>query len=663
MFRNLSLGKKITLGFSVIIAIAIVLGTTAIVNMRNVSKKSNMLAYEYVPEVDIATQFRGASNRVMYQMRGYGITGEEKYLKQAKVEIEALRASLDKLIELDESSKNLKMLKKIIPELEGHISDYLAAVELTIEAQAGVDNARKQMDVSAGAYMKSCIDYLSVQNERMENEIKRGNTNLDRHYKITLANDIIDAGNAIRVQNFRGQSLRDETILTEALKTFKSKQNLFGELRKYTRLKADLAEIDKTEEASKAYIAAVESYLKYSSELKDLGKLRDEHGQDLIASAKSTASAGLEAANRIAKDADSSLNSAIVVMIIGLIIAVIVSAVLSYIIIRGITASMNKIINHLSAGASQVSSASTQISGSSSMLASGASEQASSLEEISSSLEQLVAMTKQNADNAQNASVLMGESRNNTSHGTDAMNKLSNAIDKIKTSSDDTAKIVKNIDEIAFQTNLLALNAAVEAARAGDAGKGFAVVAEEVRNLAQRSAEAAKDTASLILESQANAQDGVTLADETLSAINSIAESTEKVGALIDEITIASKEQDVGLSQISDATNQLETVTQSNASNAEESAAASVELNSQAESVNEMVESLTAIMKGSGNNSTGIVSQPATPHLVRPQTSMASTAAAVTHTTTSKNDTKTIESRKSAAEELIPFDDNSYGEY
>lgn len=652
MFHNLSLGKKITSGFSVIIIIALALGTTAIVNMNSVSKKSNMLAYEYVPEVNIATQFRGASNRVMYQMRGYGITGEEKYLKQARVEIEALNESLAKLKELEANTTNLQKLKKIIPELEGYISEYLRAVEQTVEIQAGVDTARIQMDISAAAYMKSCVDYLSVQNERMENEIRRGNTKLDRHYKITLANDIIDAGNAIRVQNFKGQSLRDETLLSEALRTFKSKQNLFDELRKYTRLEADLKEIGKTEEASRAYISAVESYLKYSAELKELGNQRDEHGRNLIASAKSTASAGLEAADQIAKDADTSLQGAIAVMIIGLVIAVGASIILSYFIIRGITASMNKIITHLSSGASQVSSASTQISGSSSMLASGASEQASSLEEISSSLEQLVAMTKQNADNAQNASSLMGESRSNTSNGTDAMNKLSNAIDKIKTSSDDTAKIVKNIDEIAFQTNLLALNAAVEAARAGDAGKGFAVVAEEVRNLAQRSAEAAKDTASLILESQSNAQDGVTLADETLEAINSIAESTEKVGALIDEITVASKEQNVGLGQISDATMQLEQVTQSNASNAEESAAASVELNSQAESVNEMVESLNRLMRGAGNTAAKAVK------LERPTLAPKVKQSQVTYTGHPK-----IESAAGKAEEMIPFDNNTYGDY
>jgi methyl-accepting chemotaxis protein len=238
---------------------------------------------------------------------------------------------------------------------------------------------------------------------------------------------------------------------------------------------------------------------------------------------------------------------------------------------------------------SQVASASGQISSGSQNLAQGANEQASSLEEISASLEELSSMTRQNAENASQAKSLAGEADQNAKVGTDAMTRMSNSIQKIKESSDQTAKIVKTIDEIAMQTNLLALNAAVEAARAGEAGRGFAVVAEEVRNLAQRSAQAAKNTADMIGESVRNADDGVKIATEVSSSFEKIAGSSKKVNDLIAEIAVASKEQAAGIKQVNDAVGQMDKVTQQNAANAEESASASEELSSQAAELQAMV--------------------------------------------------------------------------
>ncbi len=184
------------------------------------------------------------------------------------------------------------------------------------------------------------------------------------------------------------------------------------------------------------------------------------------------------------------------------------------------------------------------------------------------------------------------------------MDRLSAAIEEIKRSSDATSKIVKTIDEIAFQTNLLALNAAVEAARAGDAGKGFAVVAEEVRNLAQRASEAARNTAALIEGSVKNADQGVGVASETGKALNEITASVEKVSKLVSEIAAASKEQAQGIEQVATAVAQMNQVTQANAANSEESASASQELNAQVEEVNSMIQELIAVVgrsNGAGN--------------------------------------------------------------
>ena len=240
-------------------------------------------------------------------------------------------------------------------------------------------------------------------------------------------------------------------------------------------------------------------------------------------------------------------------------------------------------LTQVMAGTEQVASAANEISSGSQALAQGASEQASSLEEVSSSLQEMSSMTRQNTANAKEARSLSEGARACASKGVGSMQRLSQAIDKIKASADSTAKIVKTIDEIAFQTNLLALNAAVEAARAGDAGKGFAVVADEVRNLAMRSAEAAKNTANLIEESVKNAEGGVSLNQEVLTNLEEINAQVQKVSEVMAEIAAASDQQSQGVEQINTAIEQMNQVTQQTAANAEESASAAEELSGQAE--------------------------------------------------------------------------------
>jgi methyl-accepting chemotaxis protein len=271
---------------------------------------------------------------------------------------------------------------------------------------------------------------------------------------------------------------------------------------------------------------------------------------------------------------------------------------------RSITRPINRIIADMTEGSEQVASASGQVSSASQSLAEGATEQAAGLEETSSSLEEMSSMTKQNADNAQQANTLATEARKAADNGSQSMTKMNEAIEEIQRSSDETAKIIKVIDEIAFQTNLLALNAAVEAARAGEAGKGFAVVAEEVRNLAMRSAEAAKNTSSMIEESVKNSKNGVDIATEVGKVLEEIVSGIGKTSDLVSEIAAASQEQAQGIDQVNTAMAQMDKVTQQNAANAEESASASEELSAQAESMNAAVEELVSLVGGSIQNTT-----------------------------------------------------------
>ncbi len=269
---------------------------------------------------------------------------------------------------------------------------------------------------------------------------------------------------------------------------------------------------------------------------------------------------------------------------------------------RTITSPINQIVHGLGEGSDQVASASGQVSSASQSLAEGASEQAASIEESSSSMEEMSAMTRKNAENAEMADGLMQEANQIVTNANESMKKLTVSMEDISKASEETFKIIKTIDEIAFQTNLLALNAAVEAARAGEAGAGFAVVADEVRNLAMRAADAAKNTARLIEGTVKKINDGSELVSMTNDQFKQVSQSAGKVGSLIAEISEASKEQSNGIEQVNIAINEMDKVVQQNAANAEESASASEEMNAQAEHLREYVRDLLILISGEIKN-------------------------------------------------------------
>lgn len=242
----------------------------------------------------------------------------------------------------------------------------------------------------------------------------------------------------------------------------------------------------------------------------------------------------------------------------------------------------NEILANINTAADQVASGSKQVSDSSIALSQGATEQASSVEELTASLEEISTQTKLNAQNANEANKLAADSKQSALQGNEQMKDMLGAMREINEASSSISKIIKVIDEIAFQTNILALNAAVEAARAGQHGKGFAVVAEEVRNLAARSANAAKETTDMIEGSINKVQEGTRIADQTAEALKSIVGDIERVAGLVGEIAMASTEQAAAITQINQGISQVSQVIQTNSATSEESAAASEELSSQA---------------------------------------------------------------------------------
>ncbi len=264
--------------------------------------------------------------------------------------------------------------------------------------------------------------------------------------------------------------------------------------------------------------------------------------------------------------------------------------------VRSLTRMLRQTITELTEGAGQVASASAQVSSSSQALAQGSSQQAASLEETSASSEEITSMTQKNAENSSTAATLMAAVDQRVIEGNQTLQEMIQSMQEITGSSDKISKIIRVIDEIAFQTNILALNAAVEAARAGEAGMGFAVVADEVRSLAQRSAQAAKDTSALIEESIAKSNEGGARLQRVADVIRAITESTVKVKTLVDEVNLGSQEQARGIQQISKAIAQMDQVTQSTAASAEQGASASEQLSAQAEAMDHAVRKLARLV-------------------------------------------------------------------
>ena len=283
------------------------------------------------------------------------------------------------------------------------------------------------------------------------------------------------------------------------------------------------------------------------------------------------------------------------------LVCILIIVPLAVIVSNSLTRPINRIIEALDRTAKEVSDASDHISHSSQQLAEGSGEQASSIEETSSSLEELASMTRQNADNAHQTDEIIKETGKIVDEVNRKLAQMTEAVGDISKNSEETQKIIKTIDEIAFQTNLLALNAAVEAARAGEAGAGFAVVAEEVRTLAMRSAEAAKNTSDLIGITVQSAREGSELNEEVNDAFTKNAEMVTKTSGLVSGISAASQEQAQGIEQINKAVAEMDKVTQKNAANAEESASASEQMNAQAEGLKDIVGALVALIGGSMN--------------------------------------------------------------
>jgi len=393
-------------------------------------------------------------------------------------------------------------------------------------------------------------------------------------------------------------TLEDTKKFLAADKIYRETLNTEQEIKQYE----ELTKVHEKYLALRArYLKIVETDKKEAHRLLsvDMVAALNEFSASTLAILKQNGDQGEEGGRELIAQVRSSTISLAVTGVGGILLGI----VLVVFTIRGTNRVLSKVANALSEVANNVANASNQVGGASQSLAKGASEQAASLEETSASLEEIKSQAKRNAENANDTRTLAEATRSATESGTSRMKEMNQAMNDIKASSDNIAKIIKTIDEIAFQTNILALNAAVEAARAGEAGAGFAVVAEEVRNLAQRSAVAAKETAEKIDDSLQRSVKGVELSARVSEGFTDIAEKTSRINNLIGEIATASNEQSEGLRQVGTAVTQMDTITQQNASSAEETASAAEELRGQSGQLLGNIQDLLKLVGGAAKGS------------------------------------------------------------
>ncbi len=615
--NKLKLSYRIALAFGALIAIALFLGGYAALEMNSATRQSTTLSKAKVPEVTVANDIERSYQSAMLEIRTYGLTGDDSALASGLKNIEEVKAHLKEVDELVAKVPSLEQLKVSSDSVDAKVAEYEKYIKETAALDKTMEANRARMDTEAKAFMAVSHAFLEHQTKSLKEEITT-NTAPDkleqRFLKTTLINDIIDAGNAIRLAAWRAQAERNPKLIEDAQKNFDTIKSKLAELRPITKLAINVQQIADCQKAAEGYQAAMLDLAKNWTANTDVAAKSNTVAIAALAEVEKTATLGLNETRDSADTTAKSLSATTTLMLIGLTLAAITGGLIAFFMTRSITGPIQSVATTLAAGAEQTTSAAGQVSSASQSLAEGASEQAASLEETSSSLEELASMTKRNTDNAQKVNELSKQTRVAADTGVSDMQLMSGAMDAIKTSSDDIAKIIKTIDEIAFQTNILALNAAVEAARAGEAGMGFAVVAEEVRALAQRSAQASKETAAKIEGAITKTGQGVQLSAKVALSLNEIATKARQVDELAAEVANASREQSQGIEQINIAVGQMDQVTQANAGGAEESASAAEELNAQAECLKEAVNELQRLVDGGS----GVRVQAATPHHVRP---------------------------------------------
>ncbi len=591
--KNLTIGKKITLGFGLLFAL---LALVAVLSHSALGGAGTRL-----------TTFAASAEET------YTAATLESSMQELKLQLTEFLAS--------SSAEDVSDFEAARKNLENQLN---AATKVIVEPgrAAQIAKARELLN----AYTAAFADLVANQkaSDAVENDViaPQGKTISEGlQQMLGQAQTQGDTNAAFQISNglkayFECSSLVNGYLLTgDPKRATAAGASLAITVKQIQKMEKDQAEMEKLDatlkdDAKKALISAIQKAAQaYGQGLEQIiaGKqARDKIVAERINKVTPEFTAALVKVKSAVHDlqgdieqrsrADQTRNELIVttVTIVGLALG----AIVAWMITRGVTRGITTVAGRLASESEKVNGSAAQVAQASSSMAEGATQQAASLEETSSSLHEMASMTTRNSENAQDAKGLANQARQTADAGAADMEQMKAAMSAIKGASVEISKIIKTIDEIAFQTNILALNAAVEAARAGEAGLGFAVVADEVRNLAQRCAGAAKETAEKISASTEKSEQGVRISEKMASNLAAIVEKTRQLDERIGEIAQSSHEQSEGIGQLNTAVASMDKITQGNAALSQQSAAASEELKAQAEQVRLAVAELMRMARG-----------------------------------------------------------------
>ncbi|RRJ98174.1 chemotaxis protein [Opitutaceae bacterium TAV4] len=607
MKKTRKLGTRLILAFGSLLLIMLLLGGIAAWHMHHNARDAQHTSDEVVPTINVASLIERHVIFMRYELRGYIMKTTPEYLALGTQHLTAIREQIAAARQLATANPRLVQLLTLANRISPLVASYDDTLRQIVQKNADSDAQFQQLSNLAALFTTESESLRAAHQRAFDATLSisaatpaTGTAPPDAtHYRRAQSmTDIDQAIAALRLAFWRAKAEQNSTALINTDAHFTTITGKLTELRSLTRDPVEIRQIAAIQKAADDYKQSMHAMAADWDARTQLVTRLVETAETISTEVQTLTEQGMHDVLASSRQTSGQLETATLTTYAGLGIALLIGASLTFGLTRSITRPIKTIADTLDQGASQTAAAAGQVSSASQTLAQGASEQAAALEETSSSLEELSSMTRRNTDNAQQVNSLAQQARAAAETGSSDMSAMAHAMHDIQKCSSDVAKIIKTIDEIAFQTNILALNAAVEAARAGEAGAGFAVVAEEVRNLAQRSAQSARETASNIENAVTKTAQGVQLTEKVTRSLDEILQKFRQVDQLAAEVATASKEQSQGIDQVNTAVSQMDKVTQSNAAGAEESASAAEELNAQAISLKDAAQSLLALVDG-----------------------------------------------------------------